>query len=187
MDFTSNALRPILDPLVAFLLSHKDAVTALAGAAPILSTACSAIALFATLTAAIIATLTFLRAKKQLESTIVYTMQKDGRELISSIRDNYLVYEYIFSANLPSVIFSPNVTPVEPATEVTARSRIVTIFQYYSALYQQRRAKIISRRIWNIMRKEMAAFLKRPAVRSVWVSVAQDFDTSFQRFCASLI
>jgi hypothetical protein len=178
MDSFIAPIHRCLHQIVLFLQHNHQGITELATAAPILSAVCSTLALVATVIGVCVGIVTFQRAKKQLESTTVYTMQKDGRELMSNIRNDSNVFNYIFG--------EPGTPVIAPETEEKGKNCIKSLIQYYSALHTQWDAKIISKRIWLSTQGEISHFFTRKSVRDVWRAAAANYDSSFQQYCNEL-
>lgn len=120
----------------------------------------SGVASVATIAALVFAGVQLRQANSSLEASTVYALQKDGRELLKDLRAKTDVYDYILSKSHPE--------RVEPKLAAEIDFSLTQIFQYFSAVVNQRRNGVISDAYWQTFDREMCGLLHLPAPREFW-------------------
>jgi hypothetical protein len=115
-------------------------------------------------------------ARKSVEAQLVYSLQKDGREIIENVRKNAEVFEYIFR--------HADRKTYEARVVADAEFEMMKIIQFYSSLFNQRRNGVISDRYWQSFSREIESFIRRQPVAVFWDARIRnsDFSEEFRAF-----
>jgi len=100
-------------------------------------------------------------AKKSLEATTVYQIQKDGRDLLKSLRDDKEVLYYIYHYKKDACYDLKVISRSELA--------ITEIIQYFSSVFNQRRNGVISDAYWDTFSQEICSFVRQEPVSQFWL------------------
>ena len=104
----------------------------------------------------------FSQTVKSLQASTVYNLQKDARELLTSIRkDDPEVYRYIIHNE-------KGAGQDEGALYQSAIPSLTLLIQYYSEVFNQRQIGSIPDQLWNSMSVEMCSFFQSPPVKRFW-------------------
>ena len=99
-------------------------------------------------------------AKRSLEASTVYTIQKDGRDLFSSLQEDVEVLNYIYR-------YDKN-KQYDDGLLLRAGLKITEIIQYFSSVFNQRRNKVITDLYWDTFAQEICSFIKLEPVSRFW-------------------
>lgn len=152
-----------------FLKTHEKAIGSVAAVASTIGIIFAAIGLYGTKEQ-------IADARKALEATTVYTMQKDARELQAELVHMPKVLEYITKAK-PGENQPPEVV-------AEAEFKIRQLVQFYSAVFNQRRNGVITEKYWDTFANEMCVFIRYPAVTEFWKKrvIPGTYGDEFKRF-----
>jgi hypothetical protein len=120
----------------------------------------SGLAAIATVIALAFAGWQLRQANKSLEASTVHALQRDGHEMLKTLREKPEVYRFIFAS-------APGEKP-DPKIAADVHLAITELVQYFSSVMNQRRNGVISDAYWPSFDREMCLTLHRPAVRAFW-------------------
>lgn len=117
------------------------------------------LASIATVVALVFAAFQLQQAQKNLEASIVYQVQRDGRALLETLfRSDPQVGEFIFGSGKG-----------DKAVETKADLALMEMIQYYTAVFNQHRNGVISDKYWDTFDTEMCRTIVKPKVTEFWV------------------
>ena len=101
----------------------------------------------------------FRQARRSLEATTIYNIQKQSGDLLASIAGDRDVYNYIihYDANADNTALYQRAQPA-----------IERLVQFYSTVYNQWRMGVIADVFWRSISKEICAFFQDPPVKRWW-------------------
>ena len=99
-------------------------------------------------------------AKRSLEASTVYNIQKDGRELLNSLQKDVEVLNYIYR-------YDKN-KQYDNDLLLRADLKITEIIQYFSSVFNQRKNKVITDLYWDTFVEEICRFIKKEPVSRFW-------------------
>jgi hypothetical protein len=97
-------------------------------------------------------------ARKALEASTVYGLQKDGRDLLAVLyREHKDAYKAVLELG-----------PVDKASPDEIDFVETSLIQYFSSVVNQHRNGVIGDDYWPAFDREMCVLLKRPTITSFW-------------------
>jgi len=99
-------------------------------------------------------------AKRSLEATTVYQIQKDGRDLLKSLKDDHEVLDYIYHYKKDACY--------DPKVITRAEAAITGVIQYFTSVFNQRRNRVISDIYWDAFAEEICHFVRQEPVSRFW-------------------
>lgn len=138
-----------LHTIGAFLTAHEKQLTAVAA--------------IATTAMIFVAVLQLRDARKTLEASTIYSLQKDGRELLKTyLLDDPPVFDYVLG--------STKIDNPDPKVVAKADFAITAMIQYMSAVLNQHRNGSLSDPYWESVDGELCAIVRRPVVTAFWIA-----------------
>jgi hypothetical protein len=115
-------------------------------------------------------------ARRTLEATTVYSIQRDARDLLSNLQSDREVYDYLGNSD-PSKAYPAEVIG-------RAQLKLHLIFQFYSSVFNQHQEGVLPEPIWNVFADEICAFLQKEPVAKFWRDHVDNgkFDKAFIAF-----
>jgi hypothetical protein len=98
---------------------------------------------------------------KQIEASTIYTIQKDGREMVGKAYQNADFVDYVWRSQ-------ENLTDAQLSNAAREFGQIV---QFYSSIYNQNRLGVMSDEAWQVAYEDLCGLLERPAARTMWTSI----------------
>jgi hypothetical protein len=120
----------------------------------------SMVAGVATAAGVIFAAVQIGEARRSLEATTVYNLQKDARDLIAILKKEGEIFDYIYH-------HEENKEYPEDLRN-KADFQIATCLQFYSSVFNQHRNGVITDKYWPAFESEICNFICRPAVAAFW-------------------
>lgn len=99
-------------------------------------------------------------SKRALVASTVYTIQRDANDLLTSLFEDKDVSEYLLNFD------SSKEYSIE--TKDKALKKIITLIQFYSTVYNQRRAGAITDMFWKSFAAEFCRFVRIIPVDKYW-------------------
>lgn len=94
-------------------------------------------------------------ARRGLEASTVYQLQRDGREILKS--HDVAVRAYVFGVGAR-----------DPTLAARGEPLITEMIQYYSSVLNQRRNGVIGDSYWDAFDREMCTNISRSRVKEFW-------------------
>jgi hypothetical protein len=115
-------------------------------------------------------------AKRSLESTTVYNIQKDSRELLVALKNDPSLWNYLTKHDQTAQYTSELLQKAD--------GQITILIQFFSSVYNQRRNKVISDTFWDSLEGEIHGVLNLPPVKTFWQSkvISGQYNQDFKNF-----
>lgn len=152
--------------MTKWFTDNQDAISGLSDLAGM-------VALFATAIALGIAALQLYRNIAFNKARSIYEIHRDARETTTSIFSNPVVYQGIFGVELDD--------------DALVRSAWGQIFNFYAAVYQQWRLKVIDDRLWGQFENEIIQFLNQGGGRERWLAVRGYHEAEYRKHLDNLL
>ena len=160
--------------LSAFLVAKKEEISTLANLASIVGILLTVGALVFAGYQLQLTNVQLEAGKKALEAQTVFNIQGDGRELLRALFEDQDFENYLYT-------FDSNKT-FDDKIVIESNNKIRVLLQFYSTVFNQKRAGAISEKFWGPFGTEICNFARLPAVREYWgkASSASSFSSDFR-------
>jgi hypothetical protein len=105
------------------------------------------------------------QAKLALRANTIFSIQRDGRELVGSIASDTHMLKLIYDDN--------NSEPVTDELRLRARIKVGQLINFYASMFNQYRAGAIDERFWRTGHADMCFLLNKTFVRSMWRAIQE--------------
>ncbi|MDP2334810.1 MAG: hypothetical protein Q8M19_29375 [Reyranella sp.] len=112
------------------------------------------------------------QAKNALRASTIFSIQKDGRELIQSISAEPKVYRLIFEFDKSA--------DADAETQLKARVRIGQLINFYASMFNQYQAGAVDGRFWKTGLAELCVVLSTPVGSAAWREITSKGQEGYQ-------
>jgi hypothetical protein len=99
-------------------------------------------------------------ARRAIEATTVYNLQKDAREMIVKLEEEPEVYDYLMAYD-PQKKYPDEIVR-------KAQRKLHVVFQFYSSVFNQHQQGTLPENFWATFSEEICRFLQRDPVKQFW-------------------
>jgi hypothetical protein len=113
------------------------------------------------------------QAKEALRANTIFSIQRDGRELIGSIAADPKLFRFVYDLDKG--------VSADDDLRLKAEIRVGQLINFYSSVYNQFQAGAVDEKFWKTSFGELCQLLKKTFPRSMWRQIVEQASDRYQK------